>query len=149
MKLLTIRIFLAVAACLLCSLSASAQEIELTIIGNHESVPAELNMTLLRSVLRGEKQRWDDGASIKIALMKTTNAIGTATCKKVYNMTGNELNKYFLALVFQGKAKAPTFFSSVSELENYVAETPGAIGVTQGSVEGTIKIITVDGKKQL
>jgi hypothetical protein len=149
MKQLTMHLTMVVAACLVSFSIAIGQDLELNIIGNPESVPAELNMNLLRSVFRGEKQRWDDGVSIKIALMKTSTPIGVSTCKKVYNMTGNELNKYFLALVFQGKAKAPIFFNSIKELENYVAETPGAIGVSQNTIEGPIKIVTVDGKKQL
>ena len=81
--------------------------------------------------------------------MKTNTSIGSDTCKKLYNMTGNELNKYFLALVFQGKVKAPTFFNSVSELESYVAQTPGAIGVSQSATDKLLKIILVDGKKQI
>jgi len=138
-------------ACLMvvCSLPILAQENQLTIIGNQQSVPDELNQDQLRSVLRGEKLRWDDGSSIKIALMKTSTPVGSITCKKLYNMTENELNKYFLALVFQGKVKAPSFFNSISELESYVAQTPGAIGVSQNSTNSEVKIITVEGKNQL
>ena len=126
-----------------------AQDTELTIIGNAQSVPSEMNMNQLKSVFKGERFRWEDGSSIKIALMKTNTSIGSDTCKKLYNMTGNELNKYFLALVFQGKVKAPTFFNSVSELESYVAQTPGAIGVSQSATDKLLKIILVDGKKQI
>lgn len=128
------------------SLAIVAQDIELTIVGNAENVPDELNMRQLKSVLRGEKLRWDSGASIKIALMKTNTPIGTHTCEKIYDMTGNELNKYFLALVFQGKVKAPNFFNSISELENYVSQTPGAIGVSQKAADSPNKIVLVDGK---
>ena len=149
MKLLTIKLLIVAIACSISLFNANAQDIELTVIGNMESVPDELEMSLLKSVFLGEKQRWDDGVSVKIALMKTTTKVGEATCNKVFNLTGNELNKYFLALVFQGKVKAPTFFNSMTELQNYVAETPGAIGVIQGAVDSQIKIITVDGKKQL
>ena len=81
--------------------------------------------------------------------MKTSTPIGTYTCNKLYNMTGNELNKYFLALVFQGKVKAPTFFNSANELEAFVAQTPGAIGVLQQVNDKLLKIILVDGKKQI
>jgi len=131
------------------SSTVRAQDAQLTIIGNIESIPDEMNMTQLKSILLGEKQRWDDGKSIKIALMKTNTPIGTATCKKIYDMTGNELNKYFLALVFQGKVKAPTFFSSQTELENYISQTPGAIGVSQNTTGDQIKIVVVDGKNQI
>jgi hypothetical protein len=149
MNLLSIKLILVAIACFFSLSTALAQDLELTIIGNYESVPDELKDNILRSVFLGEKQQWDDGVGVKIALMKTTTPIGEATCRKVYKMTSNELNKYFLALVFQGKVKAPTFFGSVSELKSYVAETPGAIGVIQGPIDGQIKIITVDGKKQL
>ena len=131
------------------SLPIVAQDIELTIVGNAENVPDELNMMQLKSVLRGEKLRWDSGASIKIALMKTNTPIGKSTCEKIYDMTGNELNKYFLALVFQGKVKAPTFFNSISELENYVSQTPGAIGVSQKTTDSPNKIILVDGNDKI
>lgn len=134
---------------LMVSGALSAQDLELTVIGNPQSVPSEMNMNQLQSVLKGEKFRWDDGSPVRIALMKTNTPIGTSTCKKIYNMTGNELNKYFLALVFQGKVKAPNFFNSVSELESYVAQTPGAIGVLQNSEDDQIIIILVDGKKQI
>lgn len=138
----------ALFGCLI-SLQAFAQDIELTIIGHMESVPGELNMRELRSILRGEKQKWNDGVSIKIALMKTSTPIGDITCKKIYGMTGNELNKYFLALVFQGKGKAPVFFNTISEMEAYVAQTPGAIGVSQGATDNQIKTVLVDGHKQI
>ena len=132
---------------LLSSLS-SAQD-GLTIIGNLESVPSEMNLAQLQTILKGEQMRWSDGTKVKIALMKTNTPIGTITSEKIYNMTGNELNKYFLALVFQGKVKAPAFFNSVSELEAYVAQTPGAIGVIQNTSTDQIKVVLVDGKKEI
>lgn len=129
--------------------SVYAQDTELTIIGNSKSVPSEMNMKQLKSVLKGEKQRWSDGTKVVIALMKTNTDVGTNTCEKLYNMTGNELNKYFLALVFQGKVKAPTFFNSVDDLESYVAQTPGAIGVLDKANDKLLKTIIVDGKISL
>ena len=134
---------------LLLPLSAIAQDEQLTVIGNASSVPSEMNMTQLRSVLKGEKLRWSDGSKVTIALMKTNTPIGANTCKKLYKMSGNELNKHFLALVFQGKVKAPTFFNSANELEAFVSETPGAIGVLHTANDKILKIILVDGKKQL
>ena len=109
----------------------NSQETELTIVGNVQSVPTDLDLEQLKSVLKGERLRWDDGSKVFIALMKTDTPIGLTTSKRLFNMTGNQVNKHFLALVFQGKVKAPTFFDSADELEAYVAHTPGAIGVLQ------------------
>ncbi|MGK7368801.1 MAG: hypothetical protein ACNS64_01200 [Candidatus Halalkalibacterium sp. M3_1C_030] len=133
------------------SIPAVGQNMQLNIIGNPQSVPGEMNIDQLRSVLMGERLRWDDGVSVKVALMKTNTSIGSYTCERIYNMSTNELNKYFLAQVFQGKVKAPTFFTSKSELEDYVARTPGAIGVSQNTsaVGEELKLVVIDGSKQL
>jgi hypothetical protein len=133
---------------ILLSSSANAQE-NLTIIANVESVPAEMEFSKLQSVLKGEQMRWSDGTKVKIALMKTNTPVGALTSKKIYKMTGNELNKYFLALVFQGKVKAPAFFNSESELEAYISQTPGAIGLIQNTGNAQVKIVVIDGKKQI
>lgn len=140
-------LFLVVGLLLIAVVNAQAQE--LTIVGNLESVPSEMNRDQLKSVLRGEQLRWKDGSKVIVALMKTNTSIGTNTCRRIYNMSGNELNKYFLALVFQGKAKAPVFFKTTKELENYVASTPGAIGVLEKINDNQLKTVLVDGKKQI
>lgn len=145
----TLTYYFAFVLILFITQSVFAQEGQLTVIGNMESVPAELTMKALKSAMRGERQKWEDGVSIKIALMKTSTPIGVLTAQKIYGMTGNELNKYFLALVFQGKAKAPVFFSSPGEMEKYVAENPGAIGVLQTTTDSQIKIIAIDGNNQI
>jgi len=126
-----------------------AQDTGLLVVGNHKSVPSELKKFQLNSVLKGEKQRWDDGTKVVIALMEPDTPVGRNTCTRVYNMSANELQKHFLALVFQGKGRAPNFFESVSELEAFVAKTPGAIGVLERTSDNTLKTVLVDGKRNI
>jgi hypothetical protein len=96
----------------------------------------------------GEQQRWRGGSKITIALMKTNTPAGKNTSETIYGMTSDELNKFWLALVFQGKASPPNFFNSASELENFVAENPGAIGIVdQVAANDQVKKIEVEGKK--
>lgn len=132
---------------LLICFMAKAQDVPLTVICNGKGAPSELRLSALRSILKGERQRWSDGTKVVIALMKTNTPTGSSTSKKIYNMSSDELNKFWLALVFQGKSDAPSFFNSVSDLENFVAHTPGAIGITNGSTAN--KTIIVDGKTSL
>lgn len=124
-------------------------DLQISLIGNEKGVPAALTLRELKAVLQGEKQRWPDGTTVSIAFMKTSTPVGGATAKKILNMSGDELNKLWLALVFQGKAKAPTFFSSAADLEAYVNSTPGAIGFVDASQAGKVRIISVDDKKSL
>lgn len=145
---LLLRTFSCIIAFCLFTFNVSAQETTLTVIGNAKGVPSSLKMTELKSVMKGEKQRWPDGTKIVIALMKTGTPIGQNSAKKLYKMTGDELNKFWLALVFQGKVTAPTFFTSVAELENFISQTPGAIGIISKPSSAETKSVIVDGKKE-
>lgn len=129
-------------------LPASAQDMSLTVIANSKGAPSEMKLAQLKSTMRGEKLRWPDGNKVVIALLKSTTPIGTNTSKKIYNMSANELNKYWLALVFQGKADAPNFFNSEAELEEFVAQTTGAIGVVNHP-SASNKVVIIDGQKSL
>lgn len=141
-------VFLGVILFFCSIIRANAQE-KLSVIGNAKGVPTTMTEKELKVVMKGEKQRWSDGTKIVIALMKTNTPIGQTTSKRIYNMTGDELNRFWLALVFQGKTSAPTFFNSMSELESFVAQTPGAIGIVQHATSNESKLIAIDGKKDL
>ncbi len=119
----------------------------LTAISNTKGAPSTMKMTELKSVLKGEKQRWNDGTKVSIVLMKTNTPVGEATCQKIYNMSGDKVKRFWLGLSFSGKADAPIFCNSISELETIVAQTPGAIAILDKISIGTnTKTIVVDGK---
>ena len=126
-----------------------AQNAELLVIGNIETVPSEMKKNQLTSVLKGEQQRWKNGTKVVLALMDPDTPIGRNTCTRVYNMSGDELQRYFLLLVFQGKARAPNFFDSTIDLEAFVAKTPGAIGVLDQATDSSVKIVLIDGNELL
>ena len=130
------------------SMLVTAQENLLVAVGNPSTVPTDLKLTELKSILLGEKQRWKDGSRIIIALMKTNTPIGKNTSTRMYDMTGDQLNKFWLALVFQGKAQAPNFFNTTADLENFVSQTKGAIGIIDKPIiDGEIRSIIVNGQK--
>lgn len=118
----------------------------LSLIAN--SSTQELSMKEAKKLLKGEEQRWKDGTKVAVALMKTTTPIGETTAKTVYKMSSKDLNKYWLGLVFAGKAQAPTFFTSEEELKAFVNSTPGAIGIVSASSAGS-KAVKVDGNTSL
>jgi ABC-type phosphate transport system substrate-binding protein len=131
-----------------CAFASLGQTSSLTVISNQKGAPSTLDFSELKSIFRGEQQRWRGGTKITIALMKTNTAAGKNTSEIVYGMTTDELNKFWLAMVFQGKAAAPIFFNSATELENFVAQNPGAIGIVdQVAANDEIKTVQVEGKK--
>ena len=140
--------FIVIASILSLSSATSAEEPNIMVIANEKGAPTSLTMKELKSIFKGEKQRWKDGTKISIAFMKSSTPVGNATSNKVLKMSGDQLNKFWLALVFQGKAKAPFFYGSASEVESYVSQNAGAIGVVEAGyqVKG-VKVISIDGKK--
>lgn len=121
----------------------------LSIIANEKGAPASLTLRELRTIMQGEKQRWPDGTRISLAFMKTSTPAGEATARKLLKMNGDEFNKYWLALVFQGKTTAPMFFTSATDLESYVTSNPGAIGVIDAKFDTKARVILIDNNKSL
>jgi hypothetical protein len=139
--------YLSILVLLFAGLIANAQEATLTAISNPKGAPSTMKMSDLKSIMKGEKQRWSDGTKVNIVLMKTNTSTGEITCRKIYSMSSDKVKRYWLGLSFSGKADAPIFCNSIAELESIVAQTPGAIGIIDKISTGTgIKIIMVDGK---
>lgn len=133
----------------LCSVffAATAQDQKLTVISNTTGAPSEMRLSELKAILKGEKQRWGDGTKVHIVLMKTTTPVGQSTCEKVYNMSGDRVKRFWLELSFGGQADPPTFCNTVSELETFVSQNPGAIGIVDRvpTADG-IKTTEIDGE---
>lgn len=127
---------------------AKSQDNSLSVIANVSGAPSEMKFSELKAIMMGEKQRWKNGKKITIALIKTNKPIGKTTCDKIYKMSGDEVNKFWLSQVFQGRAQAPQFFSTAEELQAYVAQNEGTIGIlTTPTASSEIKTVTIDGKK--
>ncbi len=127
---------------------AIAQSTSLTVISNPKGSPSTMEENEMKSIFLGEKQRWRSGDKIMIALMKTNTPIGKNVCDRIYNMSEDGMKKHWLALVFQGKAEAPSFFTSLNELQVFVSENPGAIGIIDQTPPASgLQIVLIDGNK--
>lgn len=149
MKAFIVKLLLLTNLFTLQGITAQAQYIELAVIANAKGAPDNLKMAEVQTVLKGGRLRWADGSKVVIALMKTNTPIGTITCKRLYKMSANDLNKMFLALVFQGKGDAPIFFDTITDLQGFVKETPGAIGIVDASASYSDKVVSINGKKSI
>lgn len=129
-------------------LMARAQNMPLVVISNAKGAPAELSLSELKSIMLGERQRWGNGKKILIALMKTNTAAGKYTCERIYEMSEDEVKKFWLAMVFQGRADPPSFFETATELQNFIATNPGAIGIVdQASPLYATHVVLINGKR--
>lgn len=143
-----LRCCIAVCVCML-FMHTELKAQTLTIICNKKGAPDVLKLDELKSVMKGERQRWSNGTKVSVAIMKTNTNAGRSTARIFYNMTGDALLKYRMALAYQGNTNAPKLFSTAEEIQAYVAETPGAVGIIDQPFNSSdTKILTVDGKNQ-
>ena len=128
-------------------LNCLSQDSTLTAISNPKGAPPEMKMSELRSILMGEKQRWNDGTKVVIAMLKSTTPLGEVISKRVYSMSGDGVRGFWARISFAGKYDPPNVFNNVSELETFVAQNPGAIAVLGKPSGNDVRVVLVDGKK--
>jgi ABC-type phosphate transport system substrate-binding protein len=135
-------------SCLMTAFITPSVQAQLTAVGNAKGVVPSLTMPELKAIFKGEKQRWSDGTKVVVALMEPSTPLGGKIAEKVYNATGNDVKRQWLALVFQGKTAPPRYFTSEETLKEFVKNTDGAIGLVAAEVgDVAAKIIQIDGKK--
>lgn len=131
----------------LLSITVYSQNSELTVIGNKKGVPGQLSTSNLKSVFMGNQSKWSDGSKVVIAMMKFTTIAGQSTCSKLYQMSTADVTKHWLTVSMKGTIEAPVFFNTAGELQNFVANTAGAIGIFDGTLTAsTAKTVLIDGK---
>ncbi|MEN9509161.1 MAG: hypothetical protein RLZZ621_1724 [Gemmatimonadota bacterium] len=102
------------------------------IIGNTVGV-AELDSSSLRAVFRGERSAWPSSKPVTIILPSARAEFAESLSRLLFRTSPGGMQRYWLALVFQGRATPPVFLDSADEMIAYVRRTPGAIAVVPTS----------------
>jgi hypothetical protein len=92
----------------------------------------------MQRVFTGKETFWKNGKTVVICLPGTKSAKAQEVFTKVYNKSIKEVQKFWLSLVFQGRAKSPNFFDAEQEMVDFVKRTPGAIGVLSSDKKGIV-----------
>lgn len=100
----------------------------ITIIGNEIGLKT-LNQKELKNYLRGEVMRWPNKKAVRVVLPSSKHEGSEIMARELYNKSMRDLKRYWLSLVFQGRADSPTFLNSNQEIISYVRNNEGTIGV--------------------
>jgi hypothetical protein len=57
------------------------------------------------------------------------------------------MQRHWLALVFQGRARAPVFLDSVAAIIDYVRNTPGAVSMIPATTPGIPRELVVNQRR--
>jgi ABC-type phosphate transport system substrate-binding protein len=98
-----------------------------TIIGNRTGFASNSSKEI-KQVFRGKYANWSTKQQVIIVLPASKSPSAEIVASTVYGNTVSGVQKYWLSLVFQGRANPPVFLDSDEEIINYVKRTSGSIG---------------------
>lgn len=129
-------------------LPAAALPAQSTAFPGFDVVGTELGVSSLtaadvRDVFRGDRALWPSGEGVTVVLPSGRSSYGEAFAKAVLGMTRETMQRYWLGLVFQGRAAPPVNLGSVAEVLAYVERTPGAIAVVPAGAAPRSLVIPV------
>lgn len=111
------------------SLSTYCQSLlEYKIVANNAGV-TQLTQAQVKEYFKGKYTLWKTGSSVKVVLHSSESKHSATLSKLLFNTSQQGVKKYWLSLVFQGRANPPVFLNNETEIINYVKRTPGAIGI--------------------
>jgi ABC-type phosphate transport system substrate-binding protein len=118
----------------------------LTIVGNNTGYTS-VSTKVIKDVFKGKYSLWSNNVSIIIVLPSSKSANAESVASYLYGTTFSGMQKYWLSLVFQGRANPPVFLDSDDEIIEYVKQNSGAVGVvnsTNKNITNSIKISISD-----
>ncbi len=104
--------------------SAAAQEV----IANADVTDKTVSQNTLRAIFTMRLRQWPDGKPVKVFVLPDGNTLHVSFAKGVLNTFPYQLKRSWDLQVYSGSGQAPVEVSSVEEMLQKVASTPGAIG---------------------
>ncbi|MCU0399737.1 MAG: hypothetical protein MUE75_01830 [Algoriphagus sp.] len=80
-------------------------------------------------IFRNGRSLWASGEKVIIVLPSNKSKMAETVAKNLYGGSVTAMQKFWLALVFQGRANPPVFLQTEEEIVAYISKNPGAIGV--------------------
>lgn len=119
----------------------------LAIVVNRSNPIDNLSFGELRKVFLGERNHWQNGHRIAIAMLDYGLPERRAVLRLIYRTDENGYQDLLLRGMFRGDVfVAPKTLSSATNVRKFVFNAPGAIGYLRTrDVDGTVKVVRIDG----
>jgi ABC-type phosphate transport system substrate-binding protein len=108
-----------------------AQQSTLTgfeVVGSDLGV-ASLTAAEVRDIFRGERALWASGHAVTVVLPSARSPYVVLFAEQVMGMRRDAMQRFWMSLVFQGRAAPPVNLATAAEVLAYVERTPGAIAL--------------------
>lgn len=91
----------------------------------------QLDSKELIQIFKGKYSSWPNNEQVIIVLPSTKNENADVLSRFIFKSSKDAMMKYWLSLVFQGRANPPVFIEKDSDIIEYIESTPGAIGIVK------------------
>ena len=117
------------------------QPTDFVILANSTGL-TELDSASLRAVFRGERTQWPSDRRVTVVLPSSRAGFAESVARTLFRNSPGGVQRYWLALVFQGRAAPPVFVDSAEETVAIVRRTPGAIAILPvDSIGGAVNLL--------
>lgn len=116
----------------------------LRVVVNKENKTVSVTTDDLNRIFLGKKTLWESGARITPAMPEEESPAGETFLAGTLKKSVSQFRAYWKRLLFSGGGAVPKVFRSSSQLIDFVARQPGAIGVVEASaVDDRVKVIEI------
>lgn len=114
----------------------------LVVIGNVEGVQ-RLDPNEIRRIFRGEQSLWRGGVAVTVVLPSPRSSFIEAVSTGVFGLSKASMQRYWLGLVFQGRAAPPVQLETAEEMIAFVRRTPGAIAIVPAPITESVRPLII------
>ena len=114
----------------------------LVVIGNVEGLQ-RLDASEVRRVFRGEQSLWRGGVAVTVVLPSPRSPFIEVVSTGVFGLSKAAMQRYWLGLVFQGRAAPPVQLETADEMIAFVRRTPGAIAIVPAPIAESARSLVI------
>ena len=90
---------------------------------------SSIDQASLEALLTGQRRNWDDGDAAKVVLPSRESPNFDFVAQKLFGTSGQVMQRLWFRLVFSGRANAPDYVNSSSDVIEAVESQAGAVGI--------------------
>ena len=112
------------------------------VIGHNTGIKQMSNKEVVQ-IFKGKYTNWSNNVQAIIVLPSSKNENAEIISKFIFNASKDAMMKYWLSLVFQGRANPPVFLEKDDDIVEYVMSNSGAIAIVRSINNPQVNKLTI------
>ncbi len=123
---------------------------ELVVVVNPQNPTDSISKKELSNIFKQRQKSWKSGGIIDVLNLPKDDPLREGFSEKILDKSPSEMEKYYLKRALSGKGQPPRTVQSSVDVKSSIGKNVKAIGYMDlKDVDTSVKVLPVDGKKQL